>query len=297
MEHVNHPAHYQGENGIETIEIIRHYVCDIANALKYLMRAGKKSEMGMDDAEKEIEDLKKVLWYIEDYKTMCHTKGCQHRQLGCAASVVLLRLTGHGIDDVKKGYEKHVATAIEGLLKVGIISENTAYAVEDWEYWLDIATKNIQRRILFTNEELLNKEIEETKTVLNGGLVDGEDYVSKPGCVRETEPEKYDPLNMVVAWGRVYSLSDEVRKKDNGAVYSPCENCDLRYECLSADGTEHTKNLCHLHQAEDNEYYREVGKAKYFPKFGTIEVVDEYKELKLEMKRMEEEIDNDKDNQ
>lgn len=115
--------------------------------------------------------------------------------------------------------------------------------------------------------------------------------------VRETEPEKYDPLNMVVVWGRVYSLTDEVRKKDNGAVYSPCENCDLRYECLSADGTEHTKNLCHLHQAEDNEYYREVGKAKYFPKFGTIEVMDEHKELKLEMKRMEEEIDNDKDNQ
>ena len=31
---VNHPEHYQGENGIETIEIIRHYVCDIGNATK-----------------------------------------------------------------------------------------------------------------------------------------------------------------------------------------------------------------------------------------------------------------------
>ncbi len=47
MEHVNHPAHYQRKDGIECIDIIRHYICDIANALKYLMRAGKKQEMSM----------------------------------------------------------------------------------------------------------------------------------------------------------------------------------------------------------------------------------------------------------
>ena len=144
---VEHPSYYQGENGIETIEIIRHYTCDIANALKYLMRAGKKQEMGMEDAEKEIEDLKKALWYIEDYRTLCRNKGCQHRHLGCAATVVLLRLTGHNIDDVVKGYEKNVAAAISSLLCVGIISVHTVYAVEDWEYWLDNATKAIRQRI------------------------------------------------------------------------------------------------------------------------------------------------------
>jgi hypothetical protein len=36
MEHVNHPAHYQRKDGIECIDIISHYVCDIANAIKYL---------------------------------------------------------------------------------------------------------------------------------------------------------------------------------------------------------------------------------------------------------------------
>ena len=37
MEHVNHPKHYnQHPAGIECIDIIRHYTCDIANALKYL---------------------------------------------------------------------------------------------------------------------------------------------------------------------------------------------------------------------------------------------------------------------
>lgn len=50
MEHVNNPASYQRKYGIECTDIIRHYTCDIANALKYLMRAGKKQEIGMEDA-------------------------------------------------------------------------------------------------------------------------------------------------------------------------------------------------------------------------------------------------------
>ena len=144
MEHVNHPKHYNSHpNGIECIDIIRHYTCDIANAIKYLWRAGLKVEMGMEDAEKEIEDLKKALWYIEDYK-----KFPQHRNLGIAAITALTRLTGYGIDDVTSGYEKRIAAAIGGLLRVGIIWEHTVYAVEEWEYWLDSATNTIQKRIL-----------------------------------------------------------------------------------------------------------------------------------------------------
>jgi hypothetical protein len=107
--------------------------------------------------------------------------------------------------------------------------------------------------------------------------------------VRETEPEKYDPLNMIVAWGRVYSLTDEVRQKKNGALYGPCDNCDLSEYCVSQDGTESLKNLCNVHGANDQQYYREVGVAKYSPKFGTVEVVDEMKELKQEMKQLQEE--------
>lgn len=114
--------------------------------------------------------------------------------------------------------------------------------------------------------------------------IDGEDYVSKPGCVRETESEHYDPLNMIVAWGRVYSLTDEVRKKPNGALYGPCDNCDLQEYCVSQDDTESLTNLCRLHQAKTNEYYREVGVAKYAPSFGTVEVVDEHKEMQLKFR-------------
>lgn len=64
---VNHPKHYCSHpSGIECIEIIRHYCFSIGNAIKYLWRAGLKKELGLEDKQKEIEDLKKAAWYIKD---------------------------------------------------------------------------------------------------------------------------------------------------------------------------------------------------------------------------------------
>lgn len=65
---VNHPKHYCSHpSGIECIEISRHYNFDIGNAMKYLWRAGLKKEQGLSDVEKEIEDCKKAIWYINDH--------------------------------------------------------------------------------------------------------------------------------------------------------------------------------------------------------------------------------------
>lgn len=64
---VNHPLHYnQHPSGIECIEIARHYCFSIGNAIKYLWRAGLKQEVGKSDVTKEIEDLEKAKWYIND---------------------------------------------------------------------------------------------------------------------------------------------------------------------------------------------------------------------------------------
>lgn len=64
---VNHPAHYNSHpSGIECIEIARHHNFNIGNAIKYLWRAGLKSEEGMEDTDKQIEDLNKAIWYIQD---------------------------------------------------------------------------------------------------------------------------------------------------------------------------------------------------------------------------------------
>jgi hypothetical protein len=58
---VNHPPHYTSDpSGVECIEITRHRNFNVGNAIKYLWRAGIK------DDTKQIEDLKKAIFYIND---------------------------------------------------------------------------------------------------------------------------------------------------------------------------------------------------------------------------------------
>ena len=64
---VNHPPHYTSHpSGIECITITRHYCFSIGNAIKYLWRAGLKKDASLEDKQKEIEDLEKSIWYIND---------------------------------------------------------------------------------------------------------------------------------------------------------------------------------------------------------------------------------------
>lgn len=66
-DNVNHPSHYtQHPSGVECITITRHYCFSIGNAIKYLWRAGLKVDCNSSPVEKEIEDLKKAIWYIND---------------------------------------------------------------------------------------------------------------------------------------------------------------------------------------------------------------------------------------
>lgn len=66
-DNVNHPSHYNSHpSGIECIEIARHHTFNVGNAIKYLWRAGLKSEEGMEDTDKQVEDLNKAIWYIKD---------------------------------------------------------------------------------------------------------------------------------------------------------------------------------------------------------------------------------------
>ena len=64
---VNHPHHYTSHpSGVECIQITRHYCFAIGNAIKYLWRAGLKQDVGTPPKEKEIQDLEKAIWYIND---------------------------------------------------------------------------------------------------------------------------------------------------------------------------------------------------------------------------------------
>lgn len=62
---VEHPAWYTSHpSGIECIQITEHYNFCIGNAIKYLWRAGLKQDTDMTATQKEVEDLKKAIWYI-----------------------------------------------------------------------------------------------------------------------------------------------------------------------------------------------------------------------------------------
>lgn len=64
---VNHPPHYTSDpSGIECIQITRHRNFNIGNAIKYLWRAGLKQDADKTAQDKQIQDLKKSVWYIQD---------------------------------------------------------------------------------------------------------------------------------------------------------------------------------------------------------------------------------------
>ena len=69
IDNINHPPHYtwlKDKCGIEVIDITRHMDFDLGNVVKYVLRQGLKSEEGMSNKEKAIEDLKKARWYLDD---------------------------------------------------------------------------------------------------------------------------------------------------------------------------------------------------------------------------------------
>lgn len=64
---VKRPAHYTSDpSGVECIQIVRHRNFNVGNALKYLWRAGLKSSGNLAPLEKQVQDLEKARWYIDD---------------------------------------------------------------------------------------------------------------------------------------------------------------------------------------------------------------------------------------
>lgn len=155
-KNVNHPQHYnQHPAGIECISIIRHYTCDIANALKYLWRAGLKPELGKDDVVKEVEDLKKALWYIEDYQQNASGLHCAEAKSELM-QVYVEKITGHSIIDITRGYTGDVALAIGQLLQIGLVVNGVVYAQYRWPVILDDCKNCINGRI----EKIIEKREE-----------------------------------------------------------------------------------------------------------------------------------------
>lgn len=62
-DQVSNPKHYGGKDSpYETIKVIKAWGLgfNLGNAVKYISRAGKK------DPSREVEDLEKAVWYLQD---------------------------------------------------------------------------------------------------------------------------------------------------------------------------------------------------------------------------------------
>jgi hypothetical protein len=67
IDMVNHPKHYTSDpSGVECIDITRHRNFNVGNAIKYLWRAGLKEDSNKSMKKKQIEDLQKAVFYIND---------------------------------------------------------------------------------------------------------------------------------------------------------------------------------------------------------------------------------------
>ena len=64
---VNHPSHYT-DGKIEVIDFINDKKMNFnrGNVIKYVSRAGKKASKDLDTKKKEIQDLEKARFYLED---------------------------------------------------------------------------------------------------------------------------------------------------------------------------------------------------------------------------------------
>lgn len=56
---VNHPPHYNSHpSGVECIDVTEHMNFNLGNAVKYIWRAGLKSDT-------PVVDLQKAVWYLQ----------------------------------------------------------------------------------------------------------------------------------------------------------------------------------------------------------------------------------------
>jgi len=136
----NHPDYYnKNKSGIECIEIIRYYLTDIGNALKYLWRAGLKKEEGLTDIEKEIEDINKAIWYINDRINFLGENSLLFEYISDEQEIDL-KIEEHPLNDlydlnsIINSYNENISFAMKNLLFCGFPS-----------YFIDV---NIEIKIL-----------------------------------------------------------------------------------------------------------------------------------------------------
>ena len=60
------PEHYQSNTNLEAIDVIEAFDLNFhrGNIVKYILRAGRKTEKGYENKEQQLEELNKAKWYL-----------------------------------------------------------------------------------------------------------------------------------------------------------------------------------------------------------------------------------------
>lgn len=109
------------------------------------------------------------------------------------------------------------------------------------------------RKNMLSELKKLEEELVSAKNDLEAFL-DGK----TPPSVAEWQKKivsNWNDYNFIASCGHVYKLTDEVKKKPNGAFYSPCDLCELSDQCVDKDNAP----LCAVCGAEGNEYFYDAG--------------------------------------
>ena len=145
MKNVNHPSYYKS-GGIEVIDVIEQWKLGFhsGNALKYICRAGRKSE-------DTVEDLEKALWYIRRLDETAHISrpGCFKKVL-LNIRMALIRIVRKEV--TINSSDVAVAFMLSTRLRTAV-ADIKMYANDQDSYWLGSAEAAIKTEISFLKGE------------------------------------------------------------------------------------------------------------------------------------------------
>lgn len=122
---VNHPKHYNVVPNIECIDIVRELSFNTGNVIKYIWRAGIKDDAKLDIISKELEDLKKAEFYLNDEikfnssslkkdflnktKNICIEDVCKHFNQNKSNIILNVWKSEGSFDSIFKNHHLHAA--------------------------------------------------------------------------------------------------------------------------------------------------------------------------------------------
>lgn len=142
---VNHPSYYNS-GGIEVIDIIEQWKLGFhsGNALKYICRAGRKSE-------DPVEDLEKALWYIRRLaETARVSKQSRFKKVFKHIRAALKRARWREVN--VSSSDIAIAFALSHRLETAV-ADIRMYARDQDCYWINSAEAAIKTEISFLRGE------------------------------------------------------------------------------------------------------------------------------------------------